>query len=246
MIKIPITKILFLDIETVGINYDYDLCYDTMPEIAKQFDNYFDWFLKRFPEDKEACTESNGFPIMKKLKNYVFHKRTGLIPEFAKVVCVSVAFVTDNGEIKKQTFYGNDESAILRDTQKLLDRCGKLDFFLCGHNLKNFDIPMLAKRMMINGILPPSILPSYDTKPWEVKAIDTKEVWQYGAYSSIGSLDLLCTCMNVPSPKEGEVVGSNVHDFYWTKNERIKEIADYCEKDVEVLVDIIKKLKNLN
>jgi len=242
MIKIPLTKILFLDIETVGINYDYDLCYNTMPEIAKQFDNYFDWFLKRFPEDIVDWENSDRGSI----KNYVFHKRTGLVPEFAKIVCVSAAFVTDKGEIKKQTFYGNEEHVVLRDTQKLLDRCGKLDFFLCGHNLKNFDIPMLAKRMMINGILPPSILPSYDTKPWEVKAIDTKEVWQYGAYSSIGSLDLLCTCMNVPSPKNGEVVGSNVHNFYWTKNERLKEIADYCEKDVEVLIDIIKKLKDLN
>jgi predicted PolB exonuclease-like 3'-5' exonuclease len=241
MIKIPLTKILFLDIETVGINYDYEMCVDTMPEISHQFDNYFDWFLKRFPEDKEF-----GEGSITKLKNYVFHKRTGLVPEFAKVVCVSAAFVTDKGEIKKQTFYGNDELVVLKDTQKLLDRCGKLDFFLCGHNLKNFDIPMLAKRMMINGLLPPSILPSYDTKPWEVKAIDTKEIWQYGSYTSIGSLDLLCTCMNVPSPKDGPVTGANVHNVYWTQNEKLKEIADYCEKDVEVLVDIIKKLKSLN
>jgi hypothetical protein len=177
-------------------------------------------------------------------KNNIFIKRAALVPEFAKIVCVSFAFVTDKDEIKTQTFSGDDEKQLLKDCQKLLDRCGKLDFFLCGHNLKNFDIPMLAKRMIINELMPPSILPSYDTKPWEIKAIDTKEIWQYGAYTSIGSLDLLCTTMDIPTPKDGEVTGEKVHSAYWNEN-KLKEITEYCEKDVRVLIDIIKKLKNL-
>ena len=51
MINIPITKILFLDNETVGITKDYDSCVESNPRLASQFDKYFDWFLKRFPED---------------------------------------------------------------------------------------------------------------------------------------------------------------------------------------------------
>ena len=235
MIRIPTHKILFLDIETVGLEKNYDDLVTNHPRVADQFDKYFDWFLKRFPEDKE---------IEKDQKNVVFSTRAALVPEFAKIVCVSVAFVMENGTIKKQTFAGDDEEKLLRDVQVLLDRCGKLDFWLCGHNLKNFDIPMMAKRMLIQNILPPSILPAFDTKPWEIKAIDTKEVWQFGAYTAIGSLDLLCACMDVPSPKEGEVVGSKVHDSYWNKG-MLKEIAEYCERDVQVLVDVILKLKSL-
>ena len=109
---------------------------------------------------------------------------------------------------------------------------------------KNFDIPMMAKRMIINGLLPPSILPSYDTKPWDIKAIDTREIWQFGAYTAIGSLDLMCASMEVPSPKDGEVTGDKVHDAYWNKG-MLKEISEYCERDVNVLIDIIKKLKAL-
>jgi len=232
MIKTPLTKILFLDIETVGGCKDYETCKKSNPKVAKQFIKYFDWFQKRFPEDSQSSLDE------------IFSKRTALVPEFAKIVCVSVAFITDKDEIKTQSFSGDDEKQLLKDCQKLLDRCGKLDFYLCGHNLKNFDIPMLAKRMIINGIMPPSILPSYDTKPWEIKAIDTKEIWQYGAYTSIGSLDLLCSTMDIPTPKEGEVTGEGVHDAYWNKN-MLKEIVEYCEKDVKVLIDIIKKLKNL-
>ena len=232
MINIPITKILFIDIETVGGCPDYDACQKFSPEIANQFDKYYDWFLKRFPEDIDLQ------------KDEVFKKRAALVPEFSKIICVSMAFVMDNGEVKKQTFSNDDEKELLIQVRNLLDRCEKLDFYLCGHNLKNFDIPMLAKRMIINGIMPSKILPSYDTKPWEVKAIDTKEIWQYGAYTSIGSLDLVCSTMGIPTPKEGNVNGDKVHSEYWDK-QNLKEITEYCEKDVEVLINFIKKLKEL-
>jgi len=232
MINIPITKILFLDIETVGGCPDLESCERFSPEIAEQFEKYFDWFQKRFPED-------NGLSIEE-----VFKKRSALVPEFAKIVCVSMAFVMDNGEVKKQTFSGDDEKVLLTQVRSLLDRCHKLDFYLCGHNLKNFDIPMLAKRMIINGILPSKLLPSYDTKPWEVKAIDTKEIWQYGSYTSIGSLDLVCSTMGIPTPKDGEITGDKVHHAYWVE-QKLPQIAEYCEKDVDVLVKFIKQLKNL-
>jgi DNA polymerase elongation subunit (family B) len=238
MIKTPITKILFLDIETVGIDRDFDTCSINNPSISDQFMKYLDWFIKRFPEDGNVG-ETPSEQI-----NHIFSTRAALVPEFAKIVCVSLSFVLENGEIKTQTFSEHNEEKLLKDVQKILDRCGKLDFYLCGHNLKNFDIPMLAKRMIINGLMPPSILPSYDTKPWEVKAIDTKEIWQYGSYTSIGSLDLMCTCLNIQTPKDGEVTGSKVHDAYWNEN-KLTEISEYCEKDVKVLIDTIKKLKKL-
>ncbi len=118
MINIPITKILFLDIETVGGCPDYESCERFSPSIANQFDKYFDWFQKRFPED-------NGLT-----KDEVFKKRAALVPEFAKIVCVSMAFVMDNGDIKKQTFSGDDEKELLLQVRNLLDRCQKLDLIV--------------------------------------------------------------------------------------------------------------------
>jgi hypothetical protein len=232
MINIPITKILFIDIETVGGCPDLESCERFSPKIAEQFHKYYDWFNKRFPEDITLT------------KDEVFKKRASLVPEFAKIICVSMAFVLENGEIKKQTFSGDDEKELLLQVRNLLDRCHKLDFYLCGHNLKNFDIPMLSKRMIINGILPSKILPDYNTKPWEVKAIDTKEVWQYGAYTSIGSLDLVCSTMDIQTPKDGEITGDKVHGAYW-EEQKLTEISEYCEKDVDVLIQFIKKLKEL-
>lgn len=232
MINIPITKILFLDIETVGGCPDLDSCERFSPELSEQFHKYFDWFQKRFPEDITLT------------KDEIFKKRSALVPEFAKIICVSMAFVLESGEVKKQTFSSDNEKELLLQVRTLLDRCHSLDFYLCGHNLKNFDIPMLAKRMIINGIRPSKILPSYDTKPWEVKAIDTKEIWQYGAYTAIGSLDLVCSTMGIPTPKDGEVTGDKVHHAYWVE-QKLSAISEYCEKDVNVLIEFIKKLKEL-
>lgn len=229
MIKTPLQKIIFLDIETVGISSNYENLKKDYPELEYQFLNYLDWFHKRFPEDVNKSVED------------IFINRAALVCEFSKIVCVSFAFVDPKGEVKKQTFFNSDEKKLLEDVNNLLNRVSKLDFVLCGHNIKNFDIPVLAKRMLINGIKPSQILPSYDTKPWEVKAIDTKEIWQYGQFGALCSLELMCVSLGVESPKNMEVTGNKVHNAFWFEN-KYQEIQDYCEKDVEVLINIIKKL----
>jgi hypothetical protein len=232
MINIPLEKLLFIDIETVGVQSDWESLKKSNLELSFVFENYIDWFQKRFPEDADK-------PV-----GQMFVNRAALVPEFARIACVSVAFVTEKGETKMQSFSNKNEKDLLQDVQKLLRRVGELGFFLCGHNVKGFDIPMLAKRMIINGLLPPKILPGHDTKPWEIKALDTKELWQYGGYGTIASLELMCVSMGVESSKNMEVTGNKVHEAYWT-NKDIKGIVEYCEKDVLVLIDVIKKITTL-
>lgn len=232
MINIPLEKLLFIDIETVGVQSDWESLKKSNLELSFVFENYIDWFQKRFPEDADK-------PV-----GQMFINRSALVPEFARIACVSVAFVTEKGETKMQSFSNENEKDLLQDVQKLLRRVGELGFFLCGHNVKGFDIPMLAKRMIINGLLPPKILPGHDTKPWEIKALDTKELWQYGGYGTIASLELMCVSMGVESSKNMEVTGNKVHEAYWI-NKDIKGIVEYCEKDVLVLIEVIKKITTL-
>lgn len=232
MIEIPFSKILFLDIETVGITPDRTTLGEKYPMMYKQFDNYFDWFLKRFPEDKELT------------KDEVYHNRAALVPELSKIVCICLAFSDKEGKVKSQVFSGDNEYELLKEVNNLFERCHKLDYWMCGHNVKNFDIPTMIKRMMINGIEPSKLLPRFNTKPWEVRAIDTLEVWRAGNPFGLASLELMCAAMGVESSKEGDVTGNRVHDAYWNEN-RLDAISRYCERDVLVLVKIIDKLKNL-
>jgi predicted PolB exonuclease-like 3'-5' exonuclease len=232
MINVPLDKILFIDIETVGIESDYPTLEKKNPKLAELFSNYESWFKKRFPEDADVTLDQ------------LFQTRTALVPEFARIVTVCLGIVDQSGKFKTTVFSDENERALLVDLRKTLFRCGELGYFLCGHNVKNFDIPMMAKRMIINNILPPKIFPTYDTKPWEVKAIDTRDVWQYGQYASISTLDLMCGVMGVESSKSDEMDGSRVHEVFY-KEKNIDKINTYCEKDVKVLYEVVKKLQNL-
>ena len=80
MINIPITKILFLDIETVGVCKDWSTCQESNPKIAEQFVKYFDWFLKRFPEDNY---ETDG--LEEELKKIFPDKDIALYMKIVKV-----------------------------------------------------------------------------------------------------------------------------------------------------------------
>lgn len=232
MINIPIQKILFIDIETVG-------CYPNIDELEKNdkklyslFCGYETWFKKRFPEDENLSLSD------------LFLSRSALVPEFSKIVCVSLGLVDQNDLFKTTTISDENEQVLLEKLKKTLIKCGELGYWLCGHNVKNFDIPVISKRMVINGFNPPKILPSFDTKPWEIRAIDTREVWQFGQYASISTLDLMCGVMNVESSKSEDMDGSKVHDTFWIKKD-LNKISEYCEKDVKVLYDVMNKLINL-
>jgi hypothetical protein len=213
MIQVPLTKLLFFDIETVGLYKDYNGLEQNHPALTKQFHNYFDWFQKRFPEDQGLDPQQ------------VFVNRAALVPEFSKIVCASFAFVGPDGKTHVQTFSGDDEKEILLGINSLLNK-------------------VFNKRMVINGIKPSPLLPSYDTKPWEIKAIDTMDVWKMGNNFALSSLELMCAAMGVKSPKEGEVTGNRVHEAYYDFNQ-LDLIVEYCERDVMVLIDLIKKLKEL-
>lgn len=232
MINVPKTKLLFFDLETVGIEQDYKTLKKNKPELAKLFESYQNWIVKRFPEEEGNSVEE------------MFYNKAALIPEFAKIIVASFAFYAPDGNIHKQTFSSDQEIEVLQEIKNLLTKVGKLDFYLCGHNIKNFDIPMMGKRMIINGMKPPSILPQYDTKPWEMRAVDTMEIWKFGNNFSMASLELMCVSMGVTSPKDGEVTGNIVHQTYW-ETEALDPIAAYCEEDVDVLAKLMDKLYNL-
>ncbi len=232
MINVPIEKILFIDIETVGYTPSYSTLLATKPKLAEMFQKYESWFKKRFPEDIDLSLDK------------LFVSRAALVPEFSRIVTVCLGIVDQQGNFKTTVYSDENERTLLVELRKTLYKCGEMNYFLCGHNVKNFDIPTLAKRMIINGILPPKILPTYDTKPWEVKAIDTRDVWQYGQYASISTLDLICNVLGIESSKSEDMDGSKVHEEFWDKK-NIKKINEYCEKDVKVLYDVVKKLQTL-
>lgn len=221
-------KFLFLDIETVGEEKDLETLFKKNSVKANLFNGYIDLISEKFKTKKD---------------NTLYSKYSGLYPEFGKIIVASFGFITPKGELKIESFSG-EEKDILEKVKSLLVKVEDLDFWLCGHNIRNFDLPFIVKRMLINGIEPPKILPTINFKPWEMKVVDLKDLWQMGNPQSFSKLDLIACFLGIESSKDGEVNGSSVHSEYW-ENNNLKNIISYCEKDVSCIINIIEKLKSI-
>ena len=231
-----VNKLLFFDIESVS---QYESLYDMDESKQDMWMKYSKSFLKKVTDENRLKLHEEGSDDY---YNEIYRQTSAFFPEFGKVACVSMAFV-NKGEVKYESFYGGDEIEILEGVRNVFNKIDPLGYDLCGHSIKMFDIPFLGKRYYINGMLPPSIFPKHSTKPWEMRTLDTKDVWQFGNNWALGSLDLVCMSLDIDSPKNGDVKGDSVNSNYW--DGKHVEIKEYCEKDVKALVDMIMNLNNL-
>lgn len=221
----PIQNILFLDIETVSQFPTYDL----VPEGWKYLWQKKADILLRGKEDDNAET---------------IYPRAGIYAEFGKIVCISCGFITGHGEEKKislKSFYGDDEKKLLTEFNSMLNKWASDDSkYLCAHNGKEFDFPYLCRRLIINELPIACGLNMQGKKPWEVKHLDTMEMWKFGDYKNYTSLELMAHSLGVPTPKD-DIDGSMVGEVYW-KLKDIERIANYCQKDVVTVAQVFLKL----
>jgi uncharacterized protein YprB with RNaseH-like and TPR domain len=223
--QLQLEKILFLDIETVPQAYQFD-----------QLDE----------KSKLLFEAKNRFQISpEKSIEQIFEDRGGILAEFGKIVCISVGMLHEGSQgksIRLKSYYHDDEETLLKQFKRLLDDHYNTPYhILCGHNSKEFDIPYICRRMLINGIALPSILQIAGKKPWEISHIDTMELWKFGDYKSYTSLSLLCHVMHIPTPKD-DISGADVARVYYEEND-LQRIMVYCEKDVVALIQLFLRLQ---
>ncbi|MDC1431034.1 MATE family efflux transporter [Bacteroidia bacterium] len=155
--------ILFIDIETVPQEASYTDLDDRWRKL---------WDHKAIGLARNEETPEELYP------------RAGIYAEFGKVICISAGFVTSTGdkrELRIKSFYGHDEKQLLTEFCNLLDQSYfAQSHFLCAHNGKEFDFPYLCRRILINELPMPGILDLAGKKPWEVKHLDTLQLWKFG------------------------------------------------------------------
>ena len=171
--------------------------------------------------------------------------RAGVMAEFAKIICISIAYFNKETTLhmRVKSFYGHDEKKILTDFLTTINKIESLNSKWCfaGHNIKEFDIPYLCRRFLINRISIPSLLDFQDKKPWEIELLDTLQLWKFGDYKNFTSLKLLTKILGIPSSK-GDIDGSQVgHVFYVEKD--IDRIVTYCEKDVIAVAQVFLRFR---
>lgn len=223
-------KILFVDIETAPLTatlseMDVNLAHLWEEKVVQMRQRV----PERYPED---CTGESKF------------QEAGIFAEFGRIVCISVGYLYEMEGvrfIKEKSFYGEDEKLILESFSELLSKSyNTSDHYLCGHNSREFDLPFIARRMIVNGVAIPEILQVFGKKPWMVRFLDTMDMWKFGDYKHYTSLDLLCNVLGVPTSK-GDMDGSQVAKVFY-KERDIERIVRYCEKDVLATAQVYLRL----
>jgi 3'-5' exonuclease len=223
-----IHELLLIDIETI-------------PQQASFFDLDENW-QKLWQEKSAKMTFAT--PL---LPEESYNERAGILAEFGKIICISVGyFVTNNKQlqVKQVSFSGHDEANLL---EAFLLFCAKHarekeGFSFAGHNIKEFDIPYICRRLMVNNMPLPKYLNMHGQKPWENTSMDTLHWWRFGDYKNYISLKLLAACLQVPSSKD-DIDGSQVRNVYYNED-GLDRIALYCAKDVQVVAQIILRYNN--
>jgi hypothetical protein len=229
---VDLTKVFFVDIETVPCHD----CHDQLNETHKAL-----W--EKFCGKRHAKELADG-----KTHGELYHN-AGLYAEFGKIVCISVGYFRylkdETLEFRVKSYADDDECEILggfsrllagkapasQDYRPKLDTAGKDGYYLCAHNGREFDYGYLGRRMLICGQPIPPMLDVAGHKPWDLPhLLDTMELWKFGDNKGHITLPLLAGIFDIPSPKD-DIDGSQVGHTYWVEKD-LRRIVTYCEKDV--------------
>ena len=235
--------LLFFDLETSSE-------YGTFEELEENNPRKADlWKIKH---DKAKVKDPERWS-----KSYkeTYEEMSPLSAEFGRIVCGTFSYFVNMSVGGKMVWAGkmksfhdteasesSEVSQVLKPISELLtniERAGK-SMRLCGHNIKKFDIPWLAKRMIMNDVSVPPQLQVWGKKPWEVSHLDTGELWSFGNWDGYVTLDLLSCSLGVPSPK-ADMSGEYVGRTFWIEKNYDK-IKKYCEEDVKCVGKICHRL----
>ncbi len=216
MAQPKLENILFVDIETAPIIYRYAELHPTVKDL---WDKKWAWNPDHKPEE--------------------LYSKAGVYAEFSKVICIGLGYY-HKGKFRVKSIVNDDEKKLLTEFAELVKtHFNKAEDFLCAHNGKEFDFPFLSRRMIINGVAFPRNFQLQGKKPWDVKHLDTMELWRFGDVKNFTSLNLLAHVLGIPSPKD-EIDGSMVGKVYH-EEKNIDKIKTYCLKDVVTLARVYLK-----
>ncbi len=221
----PLKQYLFIDIETAcGVRNHAALSEGMQREWAKKS-------ATKFGDEADAAKS--------------FWDKAGIFAEFGKIVCISMGCLHERDGAWKlliRSFADDDEKALLEQfcesVSKFSGKHKNLTFV--GHNIKEFDLPFISRRMIIHGMCLPECLKLHGKKPWEVPHIDTMELWAFGDRKSYTKLSLLAEVLGIPTPKD-DISGEDVTRVYW-EEENLARIVTYCQKDVETTARVYMRL----
>lgn len=214
---------LFLDIETIPAGEEH---YETLKilhekKLAKK--------NKKGEGDNHADFEQ-------------FLLDTSFDGSFGRIICI--AYAIDDGPV--EVLSGEeDEAEMLRKFWEMVDSISiparnpqwpDYGVQFIGHNVMDFDLRFIYQRSIVNRVKPVYDLNFARYKNYPI--YDTMREWTKWSMNSVG-LEHVAMALGIPTPKDG-IDGSQVFDFY--KAGKIKEICEYCKRDVDCTREVYKRM----
>ena len=215
-------ELFHFDIETAGQYKDYDSFLDNDERGARLFMSKYEkmnW-SEKYEDINEAYLEN-----------------AGIISTYGRIVCISFGYES-KGEKMIRSFYGDDERDIVESFNNLLKKIETKSYNLCGFRINYFDVPWVLHKLHKYEIEPANMIYLYDKKPWDMRMVDMSDDWK-SKFAWSFSFDELAYELNIKSPKDA-MNGSQVHEYYWKG--RVEDVKTYCEKDVEVSIEVSKRI----
>jgi predicted PolB exonuclease-like 3'-5' exonuclease len=164
----------------------------------------------------------------------------GIISTYGKIVCISYGYIQNDGNFFIRSIYDDNEQDIITKFNKVLEKVQTKSFNLSGFRVMYFDIPWFLHKCHKWRIKPAEIISTYKTKPWDMRISDLADDWK-GKFAWSYTFDEMIYELDLQSPKD-KMSGSDVHQRYW--NGELKDIVEYCEKDVISCIESSKIIYN--
>ena len=147
-------------------------------------------------------------------------------PLLGEIVCIGLMKTNDIGQYDTLSLIGEEADILDRFWKQLKTFSG----LYISYNGLNFDVPYIIKRSMKHKILPTNNNFLNTKRFLKFPHFDVMQVLADFNPMQYATLKLACESFGIASPKEGEIKAENVAEAF--RDGRIKEIAEYCLKDV--------------
>lgn len=159
-----------------------------------------------------------------------FVAKTTFDGTFGRILCIGYAVDDQVSEV----FYNEgNERETLRQFWELARTCT----LFVGHNVIDFDLRFIYQRSIILGVRPSVELNFARYRNFPI--FDTMREWTKWSMSNVG-LEALAFALDISSPKGEGIDGSQVYSFF--QNGKIKDILEYCKRDVDTTREVYKKM----
>lgn len=248
---VALEQILFLDIETAPL---YRSLHE-VPEILR------DYWLRVYDGEREKKHPSLT-------QEEYFQNKAAVHALFGRVICINMGYFAKPGpELttwKQADLYSLDEENLLHcfleKWERFRSHASKIGqsndksrsiYAVCGHNILNFDIPFLGRRLLINQLpLPDFWRAAQWMKEWQLRdptIIDTMHLWSFTSRDSrYISLEMLAYAVGIPFKKS--LTHDEIHAAFATWEDTqdagaFLPVVQYCADDVRTTAEIYVRMQ---